>query len=166
MCKLTIYLQHTLCKRHPIGLCKAECSQSVLTEPGLLQSQDSSRLSTSACAQAKIRNTQQSIVESNSQHMYYVLKVVCRSKSNVTCECANGQPYQVFKHKKQLIILSYDLFQLHNTRMVELAQGFHFPQGHALLPAKELSLHLLDRHLCSHNAALAQAGAFLWTQKT
>ena len=63
-------------------------------------------------------------------------------------ECVKvWQAYQVLKHKKKLIVFSDDLLQFHHTRVVELAEGFDFPKRHALLPAKELALHLLDGHL-------------------
>ena len=57
------------------------------------------------------------------------------------------QAYQVLEHKEELVVLSDDLLELHHTRVVEFAEGLDLTQRHALLPAKELALHLLDGHL-------------------
>lgn len=54
---------------------------------------------------------------------------------------------EVLKDKVELVVLADDLFELDDGGVRELAQRGHLAQRHALLPAVEFALHLLDRHL-------------------
>ena len=50
----------------------------------------------------------------------------------------------VLEHEVQLVVLANDFLQLHDVGVVQLAQGLHLTKGDGLLPAVELTLHLLD----------------------
>ena len=55
--------------------------------------------------------------------------------------------YQVFKHKVQIVVFSYDFFELDDVWTVHFLQRLDFAQIHAFVPRIVLALHLLDGHL-------------------
>lgn len=87
-------------------------------------------------------------LRSQCRPVYYGLEQVSSVVTSMSSSCC-VHAYQILKYKEQLIILSDHLLQLDHTRVVQLAEGFHFPQRHAFLPAEELALHFLDGHLHS-----------------
>lgn len=99
--------------------------------------------------------------------------LICSTACRPSCRslwCASSWPlvlsaHQEFKYKKQLIILSDDLLELHNVWVIQLAQAFDLTQVHAFLPGVELALHLLDSDLRSeqHNMVyVMRYGNNLW----
>jgi hypothetical protein len=51
---------------------------------------------------------------------------------------------QVLEHKVQLVVLLYQLEELHDVRVVQLAQDPHFIQVHTLVPISVLLFHPFD----------------------
>ena len=51
---------------------------------------------------------------------------------------------EMFKHEEEFIVFPNNFLELDDVRVVQLAEGLHFAEVHALLPAVELALHLLD----------------------
>ena len=56
------------------------------------------------------------------------MQVTKQFQRNGVMTLGTGQiyAYQVLKNEEELIILSYDLLQLHNTWMIQFAQRLHF----------------------------------------
>lgn len=62
--------------------------------------------------------------------------------------------YQIFKHKVQIVVFSYDLLEFDNIGTMHFLQRLDFAQVHAFIPRIVLALHLLDSHLLAVNPSL------------
>ena len=55
--------------------------------------------------------------------------------------------FHVFKNEIEIVINSYDLFQLHDIDVVQFPERLNFPESHAFFPTIELLFHFLNGDL-------------------